>query len=255
MNTLRDSDRNLQQKQKDKKRASKKRSEKFIDVELNSLNYEDALKFDKRNYLQYYISLLLTKHILIFTFIQVNDYNSQIIKIYIFFFTFAINFTISAMFYSDNTMNKIYNDNGSFDFTYQLPQMLYSFLISSVLKKILNYFGLYEENILKIKQCEDKEKKILIEKESRYIKIKIIIFFIITYIVLFFMWIYLGCFCAVYKKIQIHLLFDVLSSFGFSFIIPIFVNLLPGMLRIPALRSPEKNKKYLYKLSGYVAII
>ena len=37
--------------------------------------------------------------------------------------------------------------------------------------------------------------------------------------VLFFMWIYLGCFCAVYKKIQIHLLFDVLSSFGFSFII------------------------------------
>ena len=251
---MHDSDRNLQQKHKDKKSASKKSSKKYNSVELNSLNYEEALKFDKRSYLQYYISLLLTKHILIFSFIQINDYNSQIIKIYIFFFTFAINFTISAMFYSDNTMNKIYNDDGSFDFTYQLPQMIYSFLLSSVLKKILNYFGLYEENILKIKQCEDKEeKKILIEKEIRYIKIKIIIFFIITYIVLFFMWIYLGCFCAVYKKIQIHLLFDVLSSFGFSFITPIFLNLFPGMLRIPSLRS--KNKRPLmFKFSKLLQI-
>ena len=158
------------------------------------------------------------------------------------------------MFYSDNTMNKIYNNNGAFDFTYQLPQMIYSFVISSVLKKVLNYFGLYEDNILKIKQCKDKqERKILIEKELRYITIKIIIFFVVTYTVLFFMWIYLGCFCAVYKKIQIHLLFDVLSSFGFSFIIPIFVNLLPGMLRIPSLRV--KNKRpLLYKFSKFLQI-
>ena len=254
MNTLLDSNRKLQQKKENKKALLKNLPAKFNSLELNSLNYEEALTFDKRNYLQYYISLLLTKHILLFSFIQHNDYNSQIIKIYIFFLTFAINFTISAMFYSDNTMNKIYNDNGSFDFTYQLPQMLYSFLISSVLKKILNYFGLYEENILKIKQCKDKEeKKNLIQKESRYIKIKIIIFFIITYIVLFFMWIYLGCFCAVYKKIQIHLLFDVLSSFGFSFITPIFLNLFPGMLRIPSLRS--KNKRPLmFKFSKLLQI-
>ena len=140
LNTLRDSDRKLQQKQEDKKSPSKKESERYNSVELNSLIYEEALKFDKRSYTQYYISLLLTKHILIFTFFQLNDYNSQIIKIYIFFFTFTINFTTSAMFYSDNTMNKIYNDNGAFDFTYQLPQMLYSFLISSVLKKVLLLF-------------------------------------------------------------------------------------------------------------------
>ena len=35
----------------------------FNDEELNDLNYILALRFDKRNYCQYYISLLRTKHI------------------------------------------------------------------------------------------------------------------------------------------------------------------------------------------------
>ena len=105
---------------------------------MNSFEYEDALKIDKRSYIQYYISLLRTQHILLFTFLNFKDDNSQIIKIFIFFFSFAINYTISAMFYSDETMHKIYIDAGSFDFTYQLPQMVYSFIISSILQVLLN---------------------------------------------------------------------------------------------------------------------
>ena len=111
---------------------------------MNSLDYESAQKKDKRTYVQYYLSLLRNKHILILTFFNWRDYNSQTIKIYIFFYTFSINFLISAMFYSDSTMHKIYIDKGSFDFTYQLPLIIYSSIISSVLTSILNNFGLYE---------------------------------------------------------------------------------------------------------------
>ena len=32
------------------------------DYELNSLSYEEAIKYDKRTFIQYYISLLRTKH-------------------------------------------------------------------------------------------------------------------------------------------------------------------------------------------------
>ena len=73
------------------------------------------------------------------------------IKIYLFFYTYSINLVISSIFYTDNTMHKIYVDNGSFDFEYQLPQMVYSFIISSILLTILQTFGLYENNIMKIK--------------------------------------------------------------------------------------------------------
>ena len=46
------------------------------DFELNSLDYEEALKLDHRNYFQYYISLIKNIHPIIFSFASYKDYNS-----------------------------------------------------------------------------------------------------------------------------------------------------------------------------------
>ena len=218
----------------------------YNDNEMNFFSYNEAKQFDKRTYFQYYISLLKTKHILIFSFFLTKDYNSQIIKIYILFFTFAINYLISAMFYSDSTMHKIYKDEGAFDFTYQLPKMAYSLIISALLKSILNNFGLYEENIISFKN--HKNSYLIAEKVLYNIKYKIFVFFIITYILLIFLWFYLGCFCAVYKNTQIHLLKDVSLSFSMSFITPFFIYLIPGMFLIPSLKQKKKSS-LLYNFS------
>ena len=61
----------------------------FDDYVLNNMEYNDALEYDKRKYCEYYISLLKTKHILIFSFYTSNDYNSKIIKIDLFFVGFV----------------------------------------------------------------------------------------------------------------------------------------------------------------------
>ena len=148
------------------------------------------------------------------------------------------------MFYSDDTMHKIYVDKGSFDFTYQLP--IYSFIISTILRALLNNLGLYESNIISFKNDENKELNA--EKVLFNIRLKLILFYIITYIILIFFWIYLGCFCVVYKNTQIHLLLDVTSSFVISFISPFFTYLFPGMLRIPSLKS-NANSPLKFKLS------
>ena len=155
------------------------------------------------------------------------------------------------MFYSDDTMHKIYIDKGVFDFTYQLPQMIYSILISSILKIIFSFLGLYESNIIKLKYNKNIKynNKILL-----IIKCKVAVFFIFTYILLFFIWIYLGCFCAVYKNTQIHLLINVSSSFALSFVTPFFICLLPGLFRIPALRSKSK-RHLLYKFSKLLQLL
>ena len=80
----------------------------YNDNELNSLLYEKAILYDKRTFVQYYVSLLKNKHLLIFSFYSNNnDYNSQIIKIFLFIFFFAVHFTVNALFFNDNTMHKI----------------------------------------------------------------------------------------------------------------------------------------------------
>ena len=237
-------------KESSKNIINKESEETYNDMEINSLDYKEALIKDKRNFWQYYLSLIRTNHIFIFTFFQHKDYNSQIIKIYIFLFIYDINHTVSAMFYSDSTMHNIFINDGSFDFSYQLPQMFYSLIISIVLKSLLNFLGLYEKNILIIRKMKNiiTEKKV-IQKQLKIIKIKIIIFFIITYILLFSFWIYLGCFCAVYKNTQVHLFFSVISSFALSFVTPFLTCLIPGVFRIVSLKNQNIDRSLLYKFS------
>ena len=216
---------------------------------MNSLDYKAAKEKDQRTFFQYYLSLLRTKHILIFSFFQLRDYNSQAIKIYIFFYTFAINYLVSAMFYSDDTMHKIYIDEGSFDFTYQLPQMFYSSIISTILTNALAILGLYEDDIISFRHNK-KYSNIKIKNEKLFnIRCKIILFFIFTSSFLGFFWIYIGCFCAVYKNTQIHLLLDVSLSFGISFISPFLINILPGIFRMISLKK-RTNRPYLFRISN-----
>ena len=144
------------------------------DFEINSLEYKEALKLDKRNYFQYYISLLKYNHPIIFSFGFYNDYNSRIIRIFLFFFSFSSDLTINVLFFNDDTMHKIYQDKGNFDLLYQIPQILYSTLISIFIDTSIKNLALYQDNIIELKQ--ERRKNIFKEKYVRtlnIIKIKI----------------------------------------------------------------------------------
>ena len=56
-------------------------------------------------------------------------------------------------------------------------------------------------------------------------------------------------FGVIYKNTQIHLLKEVLMSFGLSLLIPFILYLLPGFFRIPALSSKKSKREYLYNIS------
>ena len=232
------------------------RKEELTDQELNTLNYELAIIIDKRTYFQYYFSLIKKKHLILFAFYPNKDYNLIAAKISLLILSFSLYFTINGFFFTDETMNKINEDHGKYNFLYQIPQLLYSTLISSVINFSLKLLSLSEKQILSIKQEKDlsyikqNSKKIL-----KCLKIKITIFFILSFLFMLFFWYFISCFCAVYKNTQIILITDTLISFALSMIYPFALNLFPGCLRISALRVKEKDKKYLYILSGYIALI
>ena len=223
------------------------------DYEYNNMAYDDALIYDKRTYFEYYWSLLKTKHILLFAFIQTNDYNSTINKISLFAFSFALYLTINALFFTDSTIHKIYQEEGEYNFIYQLPQILYSTIISSVINIIIKFLSLSEKNILKLKN-EKNIDDIVSQKQKllKILRIKFIWFFNISLIFLLFFWYYLGCFCAIYKNTQIHLLKDFLVSFSLSLFYPFGINLIPGIFRISSLKN---NKKCNYQISKIIQLI
>ena len=226
----------------------------YNDFELNSLTYEEALIIDKRSYFQYYISLLKQKHLLIFTFYTYDDYNSRIIKVFLFFFSFALHYTVNAFFFNYTTMHKLYEDQGVFNFLFQLPQIIYSFLISSAIIIIIKTLSLSQKNIVNFKKEEYNIKAKALDI-IKCLKLKFVLFFILSFIFLLFFWYYLSCFCAVYINTQKCLLEDTLISFLLSLIYPIFLNLLPGIFRIQSLKSNNKKQKCLYNFSQIIQII
>ena len=153
-------------------------------------------------------------------------------------------------------MHKIHEDNGAFNIIYQIPQILYSSIVSAIINMILKMLSLSEKNILLIKQ--EKDINLAFKKSKsieKCITIKFIIFFILSISFLIFFWYFISCFCAVYTNTQIILIKDTLVSFGLSMLYPFGLNLLPGFFRMPALRAKNKDRKCLYKISGLVALI
>ena len=228
---------------------------KYNDYEINNLEFEEALKIDKRTFAQYYFSLIKTKHVLIFTFYTSSDYNSRIIKIILFLFSFALYYTVNGLFFSDATMHKIYEEQGDFNFIYQIPQILYSTIISSLINVIVKLLSLTEKNILEIKN----EKKNLDEKISKTLKcllIKFVLFFEFVFVFLLLFWYFLSCFGAVYINTQIHLFKDTMISYLLSLIYPFGLNFIPCLVRIQALKPPNnKKKKIMYQISTYLQLL
>ena len=142
---------------------------------------------------------------------------------------------------------------GEFNFIYQIPQIIYSSLISGIINLIIKYLSLSEKNILEIKR--ENNIKFLNKKVKdlyRVLKTKFAMFFIFSLLLLLFFTYYITCFCGIYVNTQFHLLKDSTISFGLSLLYPFLIYLIPGIFRIPSLNAKNKNKQCLYNFSLFI---
>ena len=238
-----------------KSEASNKKPD--TDYELNWLSYKEAIKHDKRSKCKYYFSLINSKQLIIFTFCSFKDYNSGVIKKFMIFLSFALHYTTNALFFNENNMHQIYEDKGKFNFSYQLPFILYSALISTfTLRLMLQILVLTDKDVLQVKQQLTRPLAINMKKQKlKYIKIKFAIFFILNFILLVMFWYYLTSFNAIYNNTQIYLIKNTCISFGFSLFYPFIINIFPMMIRMYSIHSPKKDHECFYKVSQILQII
>jgi hypothetical protein len=230
------------------------KAEKLNDRELNILKYNKAVILDKRTYFQYYCSLLKEKHIILFTFFQNNDYNILITKISLFILSISLYFSINGFFFNDESMHNLYIYKGKFIFIQQIAKIIYVSIISLIIQQILRPLSMSDKYLLKLKQNKILKTAIKNSKSLHdCLKIKIIIFYILGFLLMSFFWYFMTCFCAIYSNAQTILLKDTSLSFIFSLVYPFVLNLLPGIFRISSLKSKKKDKECLYKFSFLIA--
>ena len=163
---------------------------------------------------------------------------------------------MNCFFFSDDTMHKIYIDNGAYHIIYQLPQILYTTLISTFSNILLRELALSEKKFIQLKQERNYMTMISRSKTIKgCLAIKFFIFFIINFLLLAFFWYFISCFCAAFSNTQLILITDSLLSFGATLVYPFFYNLLPGIFRICSLKTQKKDRNCMYKTGGILALI
>ena len=226
----------------------------YKEIELNLLDYKQAILFDKRTFIEYYSNLNKIKISALFAFYPMDDYNIKIIKICLFFLSFVIYFSVNTFFFNDDTLHQIYLDGGKYNLIYFLPQIIYSFIICILINNIIKYFCLSERNLLEIKNEENiDEISDKADSVKRCLIIKYIIFFISSFVFLIVFWYYLSSFCAVYQNTQIYLLINTIISFILGSIFPLMFNLITSLLRINSLKN--QTSQTLYSISKFVQIL
>ena len=151
-------------------------------------------------------------------------------------------------------MHKIYTDKGSYNFVYQLPQIIYSTLISAALNGIIRLLGLSEKNFLNFKRIKKSINDVNNTNKSllKILKIKFTFFYLVSFTLLFMFWYYVTCFCGIYRNTQLHLIKDSLCSFSSSLITPFVIYAMPGFFRIQALK---RKSKYMYGFSQIIQML
>ena len=221
-----------------------KKQKEYDDFELNELPYSEILKYDKRSFWKIYLSLIKREHTIIFTFFVHDDYNLFIVKLSNFIFLLATDMAMNVFFFSDSTMHKIFLNYGKFNFIQQIPQIIYSAIVSYLFQLFSQYLCFTDKYIYEIKKLDsslkNKEKIMTI---IRCIKLKLIFYFIFIFAFSGFYWYIIAVFCAVYENTQTIFLLDSFINFLLSNIFPFIVYLFVPAFRICIRKCKKTDNK------------
>ena len=227
--------------------------EKLDNFELNNLEYDLAIKLDKRDFLETYWSILKREHLIFFTFFVRNDYNIIYVKFSRFIFLVCTDMALNVFFFADETMHKMLLDYGKYNFVQQIPQIIYSTIVSQLIEVFLCFLSMTDKHFYEIKNL-DAESRNKMFNIIKCIKIKILFFYLFTFIMFLFYWYVIACFCAVYENTQPAFIKDSLSSFGLGLLYPFVLYLFPAALRIIALRVTKIRLSWVYSISDIIPI-
>ena len=233
-----------------------KRRKYLSESEIESLSYKNAVQIENRNKSTYYFALLKEKNIIISIFLNDKDYNISSVKISLFIFSFNLSLTINALFFNDEAIYEINQDNGSFNLETQIMRILYSAIISAFIGFIVKLIALTHSNIIelrnykKIKTAKEKVPKLISKLQLRYV-----IFYVITILLNLSFFYYIMAFCAVYSIIQTHMISDSLMSFLLTMSYSLILSLISSIIRIFSLKKENKFRHFLYLISWVISLI
>ena len=219
---------------------------------LQDLDYEEAILFDKRGYFKMYWGFLVDTQIIFGTFCTDNHLDLFVIKLSFFVFNFQINFFLNALFYTDEYISNAYHNDGVLDIISGLPKSIYSYIATLITTNLLRILSSSKSELIRL----IKEKQIykiylnLIHKKLEKLRKKLIVYFILLFLLSLFFLYHVAAFCAVYKNSQKYWFLGCLESFGMDSLVSLIICIFLSLLRFISIK---KKIKYMFTISNFIS--
>ena len=202
--------------------------------ELNDLPFDKAIKHDKRTFCEYFGNILLFSHIILNVFFLHNDYNLFVVKLGLLFMTFPINLTMNIFFFTNKTIkvNYVRSLDDISMFWSNIANTVYSSILANALLIMLKLISLSHKSVRtlrKMRNVKDAKKKSVCV--LRCIKLRVAIYFILSFAFLTIFGFYVLCFCAVYENTQINLVKSTFTSWLMSLLYPFIICFFTSLIR------------------------
>ena len=218
--------------------------------EINNVAYTQALRIDKRKFIDIYLSVLYNEIEAIKIFYYKNEYVHMSLTLSIYAFSELLDFAFNCFIYTEDEVSEKYHNNGSLKIFTSLSLSFFANILSNIIvfiiSKLTNFSDILE---IMIKDVRDPEiYKWNIERITKYTRIKLFFHYFIQLILIIFVIYYLFIFCAVYHNSQVSIalnyLYGALESLGLS----VFLALITSIFRYLSLKYKISQ---LYNVSKY----
>ena len=212
--------------------------EEYLKTEFDDMEYDDAIKNDKRTFCDFFIERLKTKQMIADTFYHKDNIRPLSIKIILFLLNIDLYFTINGLFFSEEYIIELYHLETEDKFFSFLPRSIgrffYTTMVSVIVGIIIDCIFIEEKKIKRIliREKEDVfQLKYEIAITSKSIKTRYNIFIILCFIISMASWYYVSCFNNVYKGEKIEWIKSSITIIIIMQILSMLVVLLEAILR------------------------
>ena len=237
---------------------------------LDNYEYDTAVQYDNRTFWRILYIVMISKDNILNTFILKSPLESQPLRICLLLFAYTSDLALNTLFYFSDNISDKYHYSGNNLFWYTLFNNILISVISTLLSLILGSVlqvmtdskssieDEFKEEEKKMREdnkysvSEERKKEIFenIKKSLKCLKIKMIIFVILDFLILLFFFYFVSSFCEVYQSTQTSWISDAVVSIIISFPIELAIAL---AITIVYKLSLKHKWELLYKIAKLLA--
>ena len=181
----------------------------YLSTDPDDMDYDDAIKLDKRAFCQFFVDKLKVNQMLLNTFYTKDPLRPRPLKIILFILVIELYFFINGLFFNEDYISQMFtvsNDEGIMPFIERfMERFLYITLVGVIINYIIECFFVDEKKIKRIYKREKDNIVILkyeISQTIRNISSRYTWFIIVSFVISIFTLYYVFCFNNIYPSMK-----------------------------------------------------